>query len=89
LKSFGCLNSVDYSWSDADPDKMMSLTKLTKPFYIGETKKITCDVSPYFFSQGIHWGINYKNETTNLIKGEYDLRAETETDAKVDFITFP
>lgn len=60
---------TDYNWNDADPLKMMLVTKLRSPVYIGQNRSFYCRVSPFYYAQGIVWGVSFTNQSMEFYDG--------------------
>lgn len=58
-----------FSWNEASEDKMMLVTNVTNPVYIGQDRTFFCKVSPFYYAQGIVWGISYTNQSMEYVDG--------------------
>ncbi|CAL8084665.1 unnamed protein product [Orchesella dallaii] len=58
-----------FDWKEADQTKMMLVTKIKGPLYVGENRTFLCRVSPFYYAEGIVWGVGFKNESMQYYNG--------------------
>lgn len=58
-----------YDWNEADEQKMMMVTKLNSPLYVGENRTFSCRVSHFYYAQGLVWGITFANQSIVYLNG--------------------
>ncbi|CAG7728866.1 unnamed protein product [Allacma fusca] len=64
-----------FSWQDADPSKLIDVLQHYRPtsgkIYSNQTIYMSCDASYYYFSEGVHWALKWRNKTVQYLNESF------------------